>query len=126
MVASLGGSGAMYCPSCGTLLVEGGHFCHHCGTPAGGVMAPLPAVVACIQCGGAGRVHRSSMPHNNSGCIFCEACPGCDGSGAIPGAANVCPHCQGVGRIHESSMPHNDAGCIFCTDCRTCAKKGWL
>jgi DnaJ-class molecular chaperone len=79
---------------------------------------------ACFQCGGSGKVHRSSMPHRE-GCIFCTTCVGCDGTGAIPDTASQCPKCHGQGRYHDSPMPHNP-GCIFCTQCATCNGKGWI
>ena len=79
---------------------------------------------ACFQCGGSGKVHRSSMSHG-PGCIFCKKCEGCDGTGAIPSNANACPKCRGEGRYHDSTMPHSP-DCIFCTPCATCDRKGWL
>lgn len=79
---------------------------------------------ACFQCGGSGKVHRSSMSHG-PGCIFCTVCAGCDGSGAIPSHAGQCPKCRGEGRYHDSTMPHRP-DCIFCTPCATCDRKGWL
>ena len=130
----------MFCAACGTQLVNFSNYCHHCGSPVansagirpnispfGAPPPPLPMAQfqSCIQCAGVGKVHRSSMPHS-SGCIFCTTCPGCNGSGAIPGAACVCPKCQGAGKYHGSAMPHNDNGCIFCTDCETCQTKGWI
>jgi DnaJ-class molecular chaperone len=79
---------------------------------------------ACFQCGGSGKVHRSSMPHS-AGCIFCTTCVGCNGTGAIPNNASQCPKCHGQGRYHDSPMPHSP-DCIFCTQCATCNRKGWL
>lgn len=77
---------------------------------------------ACFKCDGQGKLHWSSMSHR-PGCIFCETCDGCAGTGAIAAALARCPRCHGQGRYHDSAMSHSP-GCIFCTDCATCSGKG--
>jgi len=138
-------AGSNFCHLCGTPVSAGGMqkqaadpFASKTGDPfasksadpfAGKGAVPqkmaAAATVVCIQCKGAGKSHRSSMPHS-AGCIFCETCPGCAGTGAIPSTACACPKCQGTGKAHDSMMPHNPPNCFFCSDCMTCQKKGWI
>lgn len=84
--------------------------------------AAAPAQQACFKCGGAGKLHWSSMPHSD-GCIFCKPCEACNLTGMIAGRAVMCAHCSGQGRVHDSSMPHSP-DCIFCKKCHTCHGKG--
>jgi DnaJ-class molecular chaperone len=114
----------MYCSSCGQQLGYDWRFCAYCGSPIQAAAA-VPDKKACFECGGSGKAHRGPMPHS-ANCIFCQTCPGCSGTGIIPGAANVCPKCNGKGTCHDSPMPHNPSGCMFCTECGTCSSKGWI
>ncbi len=119
----------MFCVQCGVRLAAGSKFCGACGAPVPGQspnVAEKPAFQACFACNGSGKVHRSSMDHDHSGCIFCEKCSGCKGKGIIASDALRCVKCKGTGRIHDSMHPHAGGGCFWCEDCGTCGSKGWL